>query len=666
MTHETEVKIIDTGSLRRAPSEKEIDDHRLFVQHIIEIRNAIYTRKRLSLADKVFLEKIIPLLNRMLDEEKAVALRDPHTIARQFESTWKECKFPMKDGEEKLDDPFHYISAETISSDKLLVDLFAESCPWKNDVFSPDPLVLTGPRGCGKSTIFRRLSLKGMLCKGLKEIENSKIAGFYISCSTDLRNHLNWINNENLVRRFRGEVKHYFNLFVTKEIVSTFNIIALQKEDRETVFGFTPEKEKDLHNFIIEKLAVSESDQLRLQGVPPMAHALELIETEMEKCYERMTQGLTSLEDKTQQSYVSDLTTFLNENIPYLSPRKIVFFIDDLSTRQIPREVQNVLNDVILERAKNHIFKISSDKDGWSGLDSLQATGEKTREFREIDCGRFYLVEADNALKKEFTRELLAKRLKLSGYKGTPEEIIGTSKYAEGSLGKTIRKKSQNKESLNDVYYGLETITDLCCGDISVLLEIYRQIFKRGKVSENSREPVPPHVQHEAIESVSRELYGHIKNYVPYGNEMHAIVTHFGTLSRRILHEGKPHHQVSKMVNPETTRIELDEDPAQPNIGLTPTQTGIMKELIKRAIFIELEPGRARHGFTPSLRWQLRPVLCPTFLTTPSKNIAIKWKPEEFKYFLNDPEDKCDLEFERWKKPGTETEPKTKLTDFPT
>lgn len=660
--HEADVKIIDTGSLRRAPSEKEIDDHRRFVQHVVDIRNAIHRRKKLSLADMRFLDEVIPLLNRMLEEETTVALTDPSKIAEEFASTWKQCNYPGEESEQKLDDPFHYISAETISSDKLLVNLFAESCPWKNDVLSPDPLVLTGPRGCGKSTVFRRLSLKGMLFKGVEEIKNSKIAGFYISCSTDLRNHLNWINNENLVRRFRGEVKHYFNLIVTREIVNTFNIIR-SREDRETVFGFTSDEEMRLHNFIIDKLTVPKDIQLHLQGVPPMAHALDVIETEMEKCYESMIRGLTIIEDKTQQSYVSNLTTFLNENVSYLGDKKIVFFIDDLSTRQIPKEIQTVFNDIILERAKNHVFKISSDKYGWSGLDSLSATGEKYREFREIDCGRFYLVDADSSLKRKFTRELLAKRLELSGYRGKPEEIIGTSEFAEGSLGKTIRKKSQSGERPNDVYYGLETITELCCGDISVLLEIYRRIFKKGKVDQNSHELVPPHVQHDAIESVSRELYDHIKNYVPHGNEMYAIVTHFGTLSRRILQEGKPHHQESRTIYPETTRIEVDEDPTQPNLGFPSNLIELMRELIKRAIFIELEPGRSRHGFTPSLRWQLRPVLCPTFLTTPSKNIAIKWTPEDFKYFLIAPEEKCSIEFEKWKTP--ETKPGKKLTDFP-
>lgn len=649
---ETEVKVIDTGSLKHAPSKKEIDDHQWFVQHIIDIRNTIRNRKKLSVSERRFIEDIIPLLDKMIEEDKTVALIDSSKIAQQFESTWKEARYPTAELETRLHEPFHYISAETIRSDKLLVDLFAESCPWKNDVCSPDPLVLAGPRGCGKSTIFRRLSLKGLLCKDIKEVIDSQIAGFYISCGTDLKNRVNWIKNENLARKFHGEIIHYFSLLLTREIVHTLDIIAL-RDDRESLFGFGNREEERFYKIIVAKLGITDSERLRLQGVPPIEHALEIIETEMEKCHEAMIRGL-SWKRKTPASYISDLTRFLSENITYFGQRKIVFLIDDLSTRQIPEEVQIVLNDVILlERPKNHVFKIASDKYGWKGLDVLAAVGERTREFRELDCGKFYLVDADREMKKTFTRELLAKRLELSDYNGTPEEIIGHSKYSEGSLGNAIRKRVIKKERINDVYYGLETITDLCAGDISVLLEIFRRIFKKGKAGPDCHETVPAHIQHEAIVSVSREQYTHIKSYHPYGEEMYSIVTHFGTLSRRISHEGKPHRRKDKYLVPQTARIEVNEDPNQPSIGLTNRQKGIMMELIKRTIFIELDPGHARRGYTPSLRWQLRPVICPAFETVLAKNVAIKWTTEDFRYFLNSPEEKCTLEFDKtWKCDG--------------
>lgn len=662
--YETEIKVIDTGSLKRAPSKKQMDDHKRFVNHIIAIRNAIYNKKRLTIVDSRFLKEIIPLLNKMLDEDKMVALLNPSKIAEQFVSTWNECRRNADQREQKLDDPFHYISAETISSDKLLVDLFAESCPWKSYVKSPDQIVLTGPRGCGKSTIFRRMSLKAMLFKGIEELESSNIAGFYLSCSVDLRNHVSWIRSNNLVRRFRGEITHFFNLLITKEIAHTLEIIAT-RNDRVSLFGFSKSVERRLYKFIVGKLMIPKLNRERLQGVPPMTHLLELIENELDECHSVIVRGL-SLQQKTQPSYVSDLADFLTKNIPYFKQRKLVFFVDDLSTRLIPEEVQVVLNDIIIERAKNHVFKLSSDKKGWKGLDSLSRVGEKTREFIEIDCAKFYLTESDSKTNKIFTKELLANRLRLSGYKGTPEEIIGNSKYEHGSLGKELRFRTKRRRS-DDVYHGLETISDLCCGDISVLLEIYRRIFKLGRVTQNSHETVPASTQHKAIQSVSRELYTSIQSYRPYGNEMFEIVTHFGTLSRVILCEGKPHHQREKLIYPQTSRIEVDEDPSQKRLEFNPKLVNLMEALIKRGIFIELNPGRARRGLTPSLRWQLRPVLCPTFKTTPKKNVPIRWSTEQFKFFLQNPVEMVKQERGNWiidKKTGKALEYTKHLPDF--
>ena len=62
-----------------------------------------------------------------------------------------------------------------------------------------------------------------------------------------------------------------------------------------------------------------------------------------------------------------------------------------------------------------------------------------------------------------------------------------------------------------------------------------------------------------------------------------------------------------------------------------------------------MEPGRARHEFTLTRRWQLRRVYCPAFGTSLAKNIAIKWKPDFFKYFLTNPKEACELEFKKHK-----------------
>ena len=217
-------------------------------------------------------------------------------------------------------------------------------------------------------------------------------------------------------------------------------------------------------------------------------------------------------------------------------------------------------------------------------------------------------------------------------------------------MGKSLRARVEKKGRINNQYYGLETIADICSGDITNLLEIYRQIFEAGRVDEHTVDQVPANVQHEAITSVSRQLLNVIKNYVPYGKDMYNIAYWFGNLSRRILSEGRLQKKGSKFIPSETSRIEVDQPPDQSGEELTEAQRDLINELIRRAIFIEMEPGRARHKLTPSLRWQLRRVYCPAFATTLAKNTAVKWTTEEFKWFILNAKTACEEEFKkRWK-----------------
>lgn len=652
---ELQIKVIDTGNLTPANhlvKEGKYDDYRWFAEHLVAIRNAIHRRKAFPLEEKRFLKEITPILESMFEEDKTVALWDPPKVLSRFEDAWVRAQNTNSYNKIELRDPFDYITAEHILSDKLLIFLFAESCPWIDEISSPNPILLTGPRGCGKSTLFRRLSLKALLYKDKEEIIKSQIIGFYISCSADLRNRFGWLNTESLVKKFKKEIIHYFNLLTTREIVKTL-IEVSRREDRISTFGFSNAEEKELYNFIIKNLKIADLDTFYLQGVSPIERVNEILETEMNKCYEIMIKH-SYIEWGTPVSYLSDLTRFLNDTIGYFSERKIAFLIDDFSVHRIPKEVQIVLNEIIWDRQATHIFKLSCEKYGAESFDELRATSELTREFREIDTGRYYIDLGDRNLveaNRKFARELLAKRLELAGYKGSPEEIIGNSTYPEGSLGKALRDRSKVPGRKNDQYYGLQTITDICSGDVSMLLEIYRRIFDIGKVDAKTHDMVPPDKQHKAIESVSREFLDIIKNYVPYGIEMYDIVSSFGNLSRRILREGKMIHQKDKLIPPETTRIEVDEVPGLPSEDFTKDQTELTRELVRRAIFIEMEPGRARHEFSLARRWQLRRVYCPAFGSSLAKNVAVKWKPEYFKYFLTNCKEACDLEFKKWMDP---------------
>jgi len=185
------------------------------------------------------------------------------------------------------------------------------------------------------------MSLKALLFKTSKDIKDSEIAGFYISCSANFRNRFGWITSEPLTKRFHKEIIHYFNLLLSSEIIQTLLFIS-QRDDKEILFGLGEIQEKEICSFLLNKLDIKEERRLHLQGVTPLEHLLGILEFEMHFCYEQFLKGF-NLESTTSIAFITDLTRFLKDKVGYFKDKTIAFLLDDFSIHRISEPVQLIL-----------------------------------------------------------------------------------------------------------------------------------------------------------------------------------------------------------------------------------------------------------------------------------------------------------------------------------
>ncbi|MFH1495073.1 MAG: hypothetical protein ABIG70_09790 [Pseudomonadota bacterium] len=646
------ISIIDMGSLKSIaqPTTKSKDDELYLIDLIVKLFNAAYRNRLLVAENPLFFAKLRRLAIAFSDEDHLRHYADERDKSNALDELVSAIgkSLPKENG--TVFHPFEAISAEHLTDDKVLLQLFVDTLPWFGQAFAAKPLVLSGPRGCGKSMLFRYMAARSH--RPVDNLDNltghlaPSFFGIYIGCATHLQNSLMWLARKpGRVEENAGAITTFFGLIVVRELFRALAVAAINQSSRD-YFGI---ENRQLEHFIddIKVLFGQEIESPRLGSKSRTEHFAD----DLDRARIRIQRDL--LESRPPflllpDNFISDVTSKLGQHLPVLAEKKIVFLLDDYSSSRVHTDIQSLLTKIIFERHSSHYFKVSCEKYGFSTRDIDNVLIDSEREFDIIDAGAQASFEMAGSVKKDFITKLINRRLEAAGWKGRAENLLGDSGEMKNdvSLAKYIRKTGAHKGQ-HSFYYGLDHLSRLWSGDIATILQMVRDIFIRANVQCDVMSAIPKNIQHQSIVQVSKAFRERVAGYYPLGERMAQILNAFGNMSREILIKGSE----TKSGQPRRLiRIEMTKEKSLPLLTLirsqNPEAEQLAKELLRRGVFIEYSDSRGKEGVgTETARWQLRKIYLPSFGTALIRNSYIDIKttndfldilvnPEKFKTIM--------------------------------
>ena len=624
---EYDISVIDLGSIKRrdTPTQKMHDDWSSYVKCIVRIHNVIHRDRALSARYPQFLRALFEFAQLLAEEDPTRNFIDARSLHGQLDQVRRSLYSPTRSASgAALASPFTAISAEHLASDQMLLKLFVDNLGWFENVRDPTPTVLTGPRGCGKSMVFRYMSLRTHLASGeISEdaLSAMKYVGVYIGCASDLQNDLLWIKRERgRVEQLAPDIVTFFNLVAARELFRTLSMACLNKRVSD-VLGVNEGSVARLVEFIANDMGV-EMKHITAVGTNAAQGVADEFDRIRIKLARSMLEGCAA-SIVLPGTFLRDLTRSAVRLMPGLKEKPLVFLLDDFTQQRLGEKVQAVLNPILWQRDSACVFKVSCEPYGFSSSHIDEAKLDQNREFIVTDTGNQMISGSPEiaSQRRRFVEGLIDKRLDAAGYAGRVSNLIGESTHKHDTeLAISIRNAGMG----NSYYYhGLEVLSNAWSGDVATVLFMVREMFQRAGVDSDFSELIPKRHQHEAIVYVSKALVERVEYCHPFGTEMKGVLDTFARLARRILMEAPIQRDDDSAhdVPQRRYRLEIDLEENGTILDQLKELTGsdhaglLYKELIRRSIFIDLGEGRSK-AHKRTLRIQVRSSLLPSYGTS--------------------------------------------------
>jgi serine/threonine protein kinase len=538
--------------------------------------------------------------------------RDPRALFNALSEARQQSIRSTGSARKTLTSPFDYLSCEQIGeAHVLLKELYSDKMLGLQEIEELNNLVLTGPRGCGKTTVFRCLGIKHRVSTDDDALQSVKYIGLYYHCN-DLYYSFPRYRLPNRVEGYDVPM-HFLTATLLRELLESL-AVWLPRRAGASWARSEPEASKELWQL----LGISKPQE-------PAAHTFRAVINGLGKERERAANKQRFVNDAQQtfgRYFGPDILlracALLTNHFIELANRPIFFLIDDYSAPKISADLQRNLNRLVMQRNACCFFKLAtespasflnSDIDGKSYVEG--------REFRLVNIGMDFInAEADDKLR--FVDDVFNKRFSYAEKfpVKTLQAFVGDDPNRD--YNEAARQLREDKHPL---VWGRHALAELCSGDVHFLIDLAgKMVTVAGGADGLKNLAGQPAISAESQNKAIRTEAGNfLKNLraLPKGPVLVEIVEAFGNVASSYIRHRNSKNE-SNTPPFQASRIEPFEDPT-----LSEEAREIYDNLLRYSVFLEDVRGKSRRGLVVP-RLYLRRFLIPFFNLTFSKRDSLE------------------------------------------
>ncbi len=524
--------------------------------------------------------------------------------------------------------PFDYPNCEQIGNSHLLLkNLYSDRLLGLSEIQARVNLMLTGPRGCGKTTVFRALSLEYLISNNDDAPSHINYIGIYYRCDDLYFSFPRYKIPERL------EALDVPMHFLTVTLLAT----ALEQIGAWAKRHFLDEFQKKENSLVAELWDLfgwPRPDNPSAGQLATLVNRLKGRERKRAAEKQRFVHVHTEpIQDYFGPEMLLKACLLIRNKFSFLYERPFYFFIDDYSDPKITKELQSNLNRLLMYRSPDIFFKISTESPISFARDDVDGKQFiETREYDLLNIGLRYIMHASNQT-LEFLEDLFRRRFgEVEGYPvQTLRELLGSTPRNENATAWAFREKKGREN-----YAGIETVAAMCSGDIHYIIRLVaRMVEDRGgrdslKISQTAPRILPSQ-QHNSIRAAAGAFMDSIRTLPGKGRQLTEVVTAFGNVAHSYLLYETSTNEGRKLPH-QASRIEPYE-----SIDISDEAQEILNELLRYSVLIEDPRGKSRRGKVVP-RFYLRRYLIPHFRLTFSRRDSLQLENNQIETLLRDPQ----------------------------